>query len=159
MSLLTELLRGRGAHPDPVGAVADLTVQEAGLRAPGLPHSIWQLVSHLNFWMDAELRAIEGTKGVAERPITDWPVDAAPPDEMTWRHDLALFRLQLDQLATLADARASTLARIVHRAGDDRTDTVESVLWQLVAHNAYHTGQIVDVRRAVGLWPPRPGDA
>ena len=155
MSLLIELLHGRGAHPDPLATVADLTAEQAALRAPGLPHSIWQILSHLSFWMDAELRAIEGTAPGAVPVGADWPADYGPADETAWRHDLALFRLQLDQLATLAEARASTLARIIHRAGDRRTDTVESVLWQLVAHNAYHTGQIVDVRRAVGLWPIR----
>lgn len=154
MSTLTELLRGRGAHVDPVAAVADLTAEQAGLRAPGQPHTVWQIVSHLSYWMEAELQAIEGNGRPAANRGPDWPAAAGPADEAAWRHDLALFRLELDQLATLAGARASTLARIVHRAGDERTDTVESVLWQLVAHHAYHTGQIVSVRQALGLWPP-----
>jgi len=159
MSVLTDLIRGRGAHADPLGAVADLTAEEAGRLAPGLPHSVWQLVRHLSYWMDVELRAIEGAEQTVERSDSDWPADPAPADEVGWRHDLVFFRLQLDQLATLAEARASTLARIVHHPEETHPDTVEGVLWQLVAHNSYHTGQIVDVRRAIGLWPPRSNDS
>ncbi len=53
-------------------------------------------------------------------------------------------------MTTLADARASTLSRIVSpKAGS----TVESVLWQLITHNNYHCGQIIELRYALGQWP------
>ena len=35
--------------------------------------------------------------------------------------------------------------------------TLEAILWQMVAHNSYHVGQIAMVRRALGAWPPRGG--
>ena len=158
MSTLTELLRGRGAHADPVALLEDLPAAVASRHVPGLPHSIWQLVSHLNYWMELELKCIEGPAASHPgREAQDWPAGDPPPDEVAWRHEVALFRLNLEQLTTLAEARASTLARIVHRTGENRTDTVETVetvLWQLVAHNSYHAGQITDLRRALGAWPP-----
>jgi uncharacterized damage-inducible protein DinB len=36
-------------------------------------------------------------------------------------------------------------------------ETVTDVLWQMVAHNSYHTGQIALLRRAFGFWPPPGG--
>ena len=36
-------------------------------------------------------------------------------------------------------------------------DRSKSVLWQMVAHNSYHIGQIAMIRRALGAWPPRAG--
>jgi len=35
--------------------------------------------------------------------------------------------------------------------------TLEAVLWQIVAHNSYHVGQIALIRRTLGAWPPRGG--
>ena len=34
---------------------------------------------------------------------------------------------------------------------------LEAVLWQTVAHNSYHTGQIAMLRRMLGAWPPQGG--
>lgn len=148
---LTHLLRGRGAHADPLAAVEGLDWRLAGRRPPGFTHTVWQLVFHLNYWMDVELRCIETPEMAhSATDAASWPPEA-PPDAVTWEHEVALFRTNLAQLDTLARARASTLARIVHR---ENGATVEAVLWGLVAHNSYHTGQIVQLRQALGAWPP-----
>jgi hypothetical protein len=35
--------------------------------------------------------------------------------------------------------------------------TLEAVLWQMVAHNSYHIGQIAMIRRMLNAWPPLGG--
>jgi uncharacterized damage-inducible protein DinB len=45
----------------------------------------------------------------------------------------------------------------VHAGDTQVAGTLESVLWQMVAHTSYHTGQIALIRRALGAWPPRRG--
>ena len=45
----------------------------------------------------------------------------------------------------------------VHDGDKKLAGTLEAVLWQMVAHNSYHVGQIAMVRRALGAWPPRGG--
>jgi uncharacterized damage-inducible protein DinB len=138
---------------DPVDAIEGLDWELAGKRPPGFPHTVWQLLFHLNFWMDFELKCIE--RGRVERQpelAEGWPEREGPADPIAWRHEVALFRTNLDQLTTLANARASTLARTVQKAV---VVTVEAVLWGLVAHNSYHVGQIVQLRSALGAWPPR----
>jgi len=59
---LTELLHGQGAHADPVACIDDLPAELAAQRAEGFPHSIGQLVFHMNYWMDYELRRIRGKR-------------------------------------------------------------------------------------------------
>ncbi len=59
---LTELLRGRGAHADPIACVEDISAELAGQQVAGFPHSIAQLVFHINYWMAYELRRIRGQK-------------------------------------------------------------------------------------------------
>ena len=46
---LIELLYGDGAHANTLACVEDVTFDVAGRLANGFPHSIWQLVSHMNF--------------------------------------------------------------------------------------------------------------
>lgn len=151
MSALTALLRGRGAHPDPLRAVDGLSAALAGTRPPGFPHTVWQLLFHINFWIAAELACIETADERHPPDHESWPTTDAPPDEAAWQAEVGRLREHLAQLDALANARASTRARIVHqRAGV----TVEDVLWALVAHQSYHAGQIVQLRKALGAWPP-----
>ncbi len=150
MSILTDLLKGRAAHKAPLACIEDLPWELSGRRVTHLPHTIWQLLGHLNYWMDLELRSIEGP----EAPYPDtfassWPNADGPTDETAWLTEIALFRTNLGQLITLADAQASTLARIVHpKTGT----TVEAVIAILASHNSYHLGQIVTLRQALGNW-------
>src|SRR5258706_11089200 len=57
---LTELLQGKGAHADPIACVEDLTSELAARHVKGFPHSIGQLLFHMNYWMEYELRRIRG---------------------------------------------------------------------------------------------------
>lgn len=151
MSALARLFRGQGAHEDSLRIVEGIDWRLAGIRPAGFRHSIYQLVFHLNFWMEVELKCIESTvKSHPDDWSLSWP-DPEPKDDLAWRHELALFQTNLDQLITLADAQASTLARIAHKGSDD---TVETVLTALAVHNSYHLGQIVQLRQALGVWPP-----
>ena len=45
----------------------------------------------------------------------------------------------------------------VHEGDTKLAGTLEAVLWQMVAHNSYHVGQIAMLRRTLGAWPPRKG--
>jgi uncharacterized damage-inducible protein DinB len=38
-----------------------------------------------------------------------------------------------------------------------RSASLLAVLWQAVAHNSYHIGQVVMMRSSLGAWPPKGG--
>ncbi len=157
---LSELLRGKGAHADPIACVEDLSASLAGRRVEGFPHSIAQLVSHINYWMEYELRRIRGQRPkYPEHSAESFP--AAPSvDEAEWDQLRAGMSELLCELAALAKSSRTELDRQVEPAddGDNKiAGTLESVLWQMVAHNSYHLGQIAMVRQALGAWPPRGG--
>lgn len=155
MSALNDLIHGKGSHVDPIAAVDDLAWELAGRRVLHLPHTIWQELGHINYWLDFGLKTIEGARPKLPKHAEEsWPQADGPADELTWQHEVALLRTNLDQMTTLADARASTLTRIVNPKDGS---TVESVLWQLVTHNSYHCGQIVLLRCSLGCWPPAGG--
>jgi hypothetical protein len=77
---LTELLHGRGAHVDPIACVDDLRAELAAQRVAGFPHSIGQLVFHMNYWMDYELRRIRGERpAYPEHNSESFPPCRRPP--------------------------------------------------------------------------------
>ncbi len=155
--ILLDLLHGRGAHADPVACVEGLSVELAGRRLAGAQHTIWQLVWHMNYWMEFELQSIAGPEATYPAHATEsWPAGSAPASVAEWEQEALRFRRQVDRLTEVARQSASEGfgARLVHPA---KKETVQDVLWQMMAHNSYHTGQIALLRRAFGAWPPATG--
>ena len=158
---LVELLYGKGAHVNPLACVEDLTAEWAGRYAENLPHSVWQIVWHVNFWTDYELQRMRGEKPhYPDHAAESWPKDSTPISEAEWKKDCARFADLIGMLAAMAEGDSNELNREVppmHANQETRTSTVLATLWQTLAHNSYHVGQIVLVRRALGVWPPRGG--
>jgi len=158
---LRELLYGKGAHVDVLACVEDLTAVLVGTQITGYPHTIWQIVGHMNYWMDNELNRIEGhPKPYPEHAIESWPASTGPASQEEWQGAVEDFRRLLGQLAALSDAGPEMLNREVrgtHPVHDARTVTVHTILWQMVAHNSYHAGQIALLRRSLGAGPLRNG--
>lgn len=156
-----ELLRGKGAHADPVASLADVSAQPAGRLVAGYPHSIWQIVGHLNYWMDYELRRIAGARpAYPEHAIESWPANLAPASEDDWNRERARFAGLLQRFEELSASEPSALGASVEAitaAEASQASTVQAVLWQILVHNSYHMGQIALLLRCFGLWPPKSG--
>jgi len=153
---LTELLRGKGSHADPIACVEDVSADLAQRRVEAFPHSIADLVFHMNYWMNYELKRIRG-----EKPkYPEHNAESFPSTPQNWDHLKRDFAWFLEEFARLADSPSQELDRQVESAheGDKKiSGTLEAVLWQMVAHNSYHIGQIAMIRRAHGAWPPKSG--
>jgi uncharacterized damage-inducible protein DinB len=158
---LVELLYGKAAHANPLSCVEDVSCELAGRREGNFPHSIWQLVSHMNYWMDYELRRIRGdSPPYPSHAAESWPVTAAPPGEAEWNRTIAQFNELLGKLAALAESAPEVLARDIpatHPTHTKHSSSLLAVLWQTLVHNSYHVGQIAMLRRALGAWPPSGG--
>jgi uncharacterized damage-inducible protein DinB len=158
---LIELLHGKGAHADPLACVEDLPAEIASRQVEGFPHSIGQLVSHMNYWIDYELRRIRSENPkYPEHNSESFSTPATPSGTQQWDRLREEFSALLNDVAALADAGHGELDRQIeptHPSHNDRAASLESVLWQLVAHNSYHVGQIAMIRRVLGVWPPRAG--
>ena len=159
--ILIELLYGKYAHANPLSCVEDVSFELAGRRADTFPHSIWQLVSHVNYWMDYELQRISGeSPAYPAHADQSWPAALAPASEAEWQKTVAHFAELLRKLAALAQSAPDVLARDVPATHPDHakhSSSLLAVLWQTLVHNSYHVGQIAMLRRALGAWPSRAG--
>ena len=157
---LIELLRGKGAHADPFACVEDISPELAGRQIAGFPHSIAQLLFHMNYWMNYDLRRARGEKPPYPEHNSESFPETGRINEDEWKASVQRFSALLNDAAALADSSRAELDRQVeatHPSHQQRADTLEALLWQLAAHNSYHTGQIAMIRRMLSAWPPRGG--
>jgi DinB superfamily len=148
---LLYLLRGGGAHLNFDAAVADLPAELRGAKVPGVPHTPWRLLEHLRIAQWDILEFSRNPRHVSP-PFPDgyWPDGDAPPDPGAWDRSVAAFRADLRVMQDLiADPATDLFARIPH--GEGQTVLREALL--VADHNAYHLGQLVLLRRALGAWP------
>lgn len=158
---LTELLRGQGAHADPVACVEDISADLAARHVTGFPHCIADLVFHMNYWMDYELRRIRGQRPTfPEHNSESFPAALQAASNSDWDELRQRFAGLISDFATLANSPGEELQRqveIVQRGEKKVAGTLEAVITQMVAHNSYHTGQIAMIRRMLNARPPRAG--
>lgn len=158
---LTELFRGKGAHVDPIACVEDISAELAARHVAGFPHSIGQLVFHMNYWMDYELGRVRGEHPkYPEHNAESFPPSASSADANEWNQARNRFELLLAELAEMGNSQSLEMeweVQVVQPGEAKVAGTIEAVLWQMVAHNSYHLGQIAMIRRMLGAWPPRAG--
>jgi hypothetical protein len=147
---LAALLKGGGAHARFSRVIADFPADKRGSVAGGLQHTAWQLLEHLRIAQWDILEFSRNAKHVSPKfPEGYWPKTAGPADEAAWDQSVASFEKDLrGMIALVKNPKADLYAKIAH--GDAQTILREALV--LADHNSYHLAQIVDLRRALGVW-------
>lgn len=148
---LVTYLDWRDAHADFAAAVRDVPDDKRGIVPAGLPYSLWQLLEHLRIAQHDILDfCINPKYKEMAWPDDYWPRAAAPPSPTAWDASIEGYRRDLEAMQALArDPAVDLFARIPHGSG--QTYLREILL--VVDHAAYHIGQMVLVRRLLGIWP------
>ena len=148
---LAYLLKGGGAHIHFMDAVEGFPEAKRGAFIAGLPHTGWQLLEHSRIAQWDILEFSRNAKHVSPGfPEGYWPKTPGPPDEAAWAEAVEGFKRDLGQMISLVkNPKTDLYARIPHGQGE--TILREALL--VADHNAYHLGQLVDLRRALGEWP------
>src|SRR5580658_2025141 len=144
------LLEGGGAHAKFDEIVAGVPPKILGQKPAGLPHSLWMLLEHLRIAQWDILEFSRNAKHTSPKwPEGYWPKTEAPTTTAAWNASVKKFRQDLKAMQDLVnDSKTDLFARILW--GDDQTVLREALL--LADHNAYHLGQMLDVRRMLGAW-------
>jgi hypothetical protein len=147
------LLEGGGAHAKFDKAIAGIPPKLRGQKPAGLPHSLWMLLEHLRMAQWDILEFSRNQKYVSPKwPEGYWPKTEAPPNSATWNASIKKFHQDLKAMQDLVkDPKTDLFARIPW--GDGQTILREALL--VADHNAYHLGQMLDVRRLLGAWPEK----
>jgi DinB superfamily len=148
--LLAKLLAWEDAHIGFDAAVADIAPDLRGKQPAGLPYSPWQLLEHLRRTQHDILDFCRNPNyQELNWPADYWPASPAPSSAAAWDESVSAFRRDRQALQQLAaDPNIELTAKIPHGSG--QTYLREIVL--AADHAAYHIGELVVVRRLLGLW-------
>jgi len=144
------LLNGGGAHARFDDVMKNWPEDLRGKKPNGLPHTAWMLLEHLRLAQWDILEFSRKAKHASpEWPKGYWPGTEAPASTAAWNRSIQQFRKDLKSMQDLvADPKTNLYARIPW--GDGQSILREALL--LADHNAYHLGQLVDVKRLSGAW-------
>jgi hypothetical protein len=148
---LVELLKGGNAHISFADGLQDFPADKRGAFAPGLPHTGWQLLEHARIAQWDILEFSRNPKHTSpEFPEGYWPKTPVPGDHAAWSKSVKAFQRDLQaMIALVSNPRTDLCAPFPWGEGQ----TLLREVLVLADHNAYHLGQIVDLRRALKIWP------
>ena len=151
---LIAALNGGNAHTLFEDVVADFPSRLQGEKC-GLPYSAWQLLEHVRLAQHDILRFCanhDGSYKEMKFPDDYWPKSAAPPHAGAWQKSVESVLADREAMIKLIrDSRQNLIAEFPW--GDGQNLLREAIL--IVDHTSYHVGELVALRRLLGIWPAR----
>jgi uncharacterized damage-inducible protein DinB len=147
---LVALLEGGQAYAKPERILAKVPAEARGRRPDGGDHSLWQLLEHLrisqrdilDFCVAAEYDELKW-------PDEYWPTSVEPTSESAWDDSVRLFLDDIDEAKRIAADESIDLFTVVPHGS---TQTWLRELLLIADHNAHHLGQIITLRKLLGVW-------
>ena len=125
-------------------AIDGLTLEQAAWKDESGNHSIGQLVNHLAFWNERELNKFQNQKNADFSGNNTETFDGF--DQKKWM-----------ETTKKLDAVLSGWEEAIEAADDVKLKDWYATIANISAHNAYHTGQIIYIRKMKGNWNPDKG--
>lgn len=147
---LVDLIKSKNAHLNFDQAVKNLPPEKRTVRPAGLPYSVWELVEHIRIsqWDIVEF-CINPTHESPSWPEGYWPDAQKEYSDNQWEESLRAIRNDRQRIIDLVSDNSSDLFT-PFKHGDGQNLLREAML--VADHTAYHTGQIVVVRRLLNEW-------
>jgi uncharacterized damage-inducible protein DinB len=137
--------------PSTVDALRGITAAEAAAHPVPGAHSVWEIVLHMTAWQNEVRRRLGGKEPTLPQE-GDWPAPGGT-SEADWQRDRERLGASLDELL---DGLSEADLERTGGAISDRDPvlgtgvTHRAMVNGLVQHNAYHSGQISLLRKALG---------
>jgi len=147
---LVRVLDWEEAHVGFDKAVDGIPADKRGARAPGFDHSPWQLLEHMRL---AQEDILDFCVNANYHHNMKWPDDywpqPAPASDAAWSESIASFKRKREKMKALAREIEDLTANVPTGKGNQ---TYLRAILLVADHTAYHVGQLVAVRRALGIW-------
>ncbi len=152
---LLKLLDGGQAHARLEDALADFPAELRGVVPERLPYSAWQLVEHLRIAQKDILDFSDPPAGGYQHlkwPEAYWPKSPEPPSTAAWDEAVAALAAERKSFQALL-TRPDADLHAPFAWGEGQNLLREALL--IADHNAYHVGELVVLRRLLGIWKSR----
>ena len=145
-----ELLKGGTAHASFEDAIKDIPFKLAGVRPENLPYSVWELCEHIRI---AQWDMVEFSRNPKHKspkwPDKYWPISKAPISQEQFEKCIQQIKSDLKiMIDLLEDQQNDLFTPFPHGTGQN---LIKEAL-QLADHTAYHTAEIIVVRRLLKIW-------
>ena len=152
---LVKLLTSAWAHVTAEDGIAGVPPEQRGARPADHPHTIWQLLEHLRISQDDVVEYSRNANHISpDFPEGYWPESDVPEDEEAWEASVVAFRNGLQEMVALASDPSRDLFEPLPWSGERHTLLRQVLI--LADHNAYHLGQIVQLKKALGVGQSNP---
>lgn len=149
---LVRALSWQDAHVGFEKALDGIPAVRRGERPAGFEHAVWELLEHMRL---AQKDLLDFCVNANYKHSLTWPDDYWPhdprPSDAEWTASLADFAADRRRLVQLVeDPSVDLFANVPTGKG---AQTYLRAVLLVIDHNAYHLGQVIAVRRALGMWP------
>jgi hypothetical protein len=135
-------------------AVAGLTAAQAATVPAPRFNSVWAVVNHVRFWQEVTLRRLRG-QPVDRQALgaeNGWPPAGESADEAGWQ---AAVQRCLEVNRELAEAAAALSDEALAAPLAPGRAAPWQLIQGMIAHNAYHTSEVISIRHLQSLWLDR----
>jgi uncharacterized damage-inducible protein DinB len=150
---LQHLLDGGQAHATFDDAVKNLPSSLRGTVPDNLPYSPWQILEHIRI---TQRDILEFSTNEASHykslkwPEEYWPKSPVPLSDSAWEDSIQHIRADRKAFEKLLDSATESELIQPFPWGDGQTLLREAFL--IADHTAYHTGELIVLRRLLGAW-------
>ena len=137
-------------------ALQNLSVQAAIWKTENLDNSIWEILSHLNYYNYAYLERFKGVDYVYPKSTNEETFAGAEnATEEAWRAEVERFDEIMSEWRSLI--AGADEARLQDKVSEKNLSSSANLIAYINAHNAHHGGQIVLIRKLQGNWDRSQG--
>lgn len=136
-------------------AIDGITAEQAVWKLDGTDNSIWESLTHLTYYNNAYLQRFKGVEFQYDTDNNDETFSSGESTEEAWRDVFEKF-----------DAVMTEWRELIEQANESKfseaVPTKPERIWadllsDINAHNAYHGGQMLLLRKLQGSWNPEKG--
>jgi uncharacterized damage-inducible protein DinB len=133
-----------------------VTAEQAAWKAEGTNNSIWESLAHLTYYNNAYVLRFKGEK-YEYNISTNEESFAAPsnPSEDDWQAEVEKFGRVMTEFRSLIEAADE--AKFDQPVSETNKASWAELILNINAHNAYHGGQMLLIRKLQGSWNREKG--
>lgn len=136
-------------------ALEGVTAEQAAWKPDGSDNSIWESLSHITYYNNAYLQRFKGIDYKYAVADNDETFRSGELSDTAWLAEVAKFDVVMTEWRGLIDAAdESKFDEII--SAENSANWAELIA-NVNAHNAYHGGQILLLRKLQGIWNPEKG--
>jgi uncharacterized damage-inducible protein DinB len=133
-----------------------VTAEQAAWKPEGTNNSIWESLAHITFYNNAYVQRFKGIDYKYSITDNDETFEAPKqPTEAEWNAEVSKFDSVMRELRALIDAADES--KLSEQVSETNTASWAELLSNINAHNAYHGGQMLLIRKLQGSWNPDQG--